>query len=78
MDSAGNVGLVTSVTIGLDGLPLIGYYDITNGDLKVAHCANAFCDDIAPDTTHRTASRQTRPTAPPPYSPSAGPTPARV
>jgi hypothetical protein len=43
LDSAGNVGAYTSVTVGADGLGLISYYDVTNGDLKVAHCANALC-----------------------------------
>ena len=32
----------TSITIGADGLGLISYYDVTNGDLKVAHCSNVF------------------------------------
>jgi len=31
------------VTIGADGLGLISYYDATNGDLKVAHCADIAC-----------------------------------
>jgi hypothetical protein len=31
------------VTIGTDGFPLISYRDVTNGDLKVAHCSNALC-----------------------------------
>jgi hypothetical protein len=39
----GNAGHGSSVTIGTDGLGLIGYRDETNGDLKVAHCSNAFC-----------------------------------
>src|SRR5262249_15811885 len=39
----GNVGAHSSVTIGTDRLPLISYYDVTNGDLKVAHCADANC-----------------------------------
>ena len=43
VDSAGEVGLHTSVTVGADGLPVISHYDWTNGDLKVAHCANAAC-----------------------------------
>ncbi len=43
LDSGGDVGQHTSVTIGTDDLPLISYWDITNGDLKVAHCANVFC-----------------------------------
>jgi Collagen triple helix repeat (20 copies) len=37
------VGDDTSVTIGADGLGLISYYDVSNGDLKVAHCSNTFC-----------------------------------
>jgi predicted regulator of Ras-like GTPase activity (Roadblock/LC7/MglB family) len=43
VDSGGNVGSYTSVTVGADGLPLISYYDLDNGDLKVAHCGNAAC-----------------------------------
>jgi hypothetical protein len=43
LDSAGNVGQYSSVTIGADGLPLITYYDATNSDLKVFHCSNALC-----------------------------------
>jgi hypothetical protein len=38
-----NVGVLTSVTVGADGLPIIGYYDYTNFDLKVAHCSNRLC-----------------------------------
>jgi hypothetical protein len=37
LDSAGEVGQDTSVTIGADGLVLISYYDSTNANLKVAH-----------------------------------------
>jgi hypothetical protein len=33
----------TSITIGLDGLPLISYFDLANEDLKVAHCNNPLC-----------------------------------
>jgi hypothetical protein len=43
LDSTGNVGAFTSVTIGADGQGLISYWDATNGDLKVAHCSNVFC-----------------------------------
>jgi len=43
VDAAAEVGPYTSLTIGADGLGLISYQDITNGDLKVAHCASAFC-----------------------------------
>lgn len=42
-DSTGDVGLYTSIIFGVDGLPLISYYDDTNGDLKVAHCGTPFC-----------------------------------
>ena len=43
VDTVGGVGQYTSLSIGADGLPVISYYDITNVDLKVAKCANAFC-----------------------------------
>jgi preprotein translocase subunit Sec61beta len=45
LDSAGYVGWYTSVTIGVDGLPLISYYDASIGNLKVFHCGNSFCVD---------------------------------
>jgi len=41
--AASNVGLYTSIAIGVDGLGLISYYDATDGDLKVAHCPNSSC-----------------------------------
>jgi hypothetical protein len=43
LDDTGDVGEHTSVTIGTDGLPLISYYDATNGALKVAHCDDTAC-----------------------------------
>jgi hypothetical protein len=45
---ANSVGAYTSIAIGLDGLPIISYYDQTNGDLKVAHCGDVYC--IFPNT----------------------------
>lgn len=42
-DPANNVGQYTSIKVGADGLPVISYYDVTAGDLKVAHCGNATC-----------------------------------
>jgi uncharacterized repeat protein (TIGR01451 family) len=39
----GGVGLHSAVTYGTDGLPLISYYDGTNGDLRVAHCLDVAC-----------------------------------
>lgn len=43
LDSDGNVGEGTSITIGADGFPLISYYDTTNGDLKLARCIDSVC-----------------------------------
>jgi hypothetical protein len=43
LDTAGDVGQYTAITIGDDGLGLISYYDATSGDLKVAHCSNVLC-----------------------------------
>jgi len=40
---AADVGQYTSIGIAGDGLPIISYYDVTNGDLKVAKCTNVFC-----------------------------------
>jgi hypothetical protein len=37
------VGRFSSITIGVDGLPIMSYYDAANGALKVAHCSNVFC-----------------------------------
>ncbi len=43
VDSAGSVGTYTSVAIGVDGRPLVSYYDNTNADLRVAHCSDLAC-----------------------------------
>jgi hypothetical protein len=43
VDSADVVGRFSSITIGADGLGLIGYHDTANGDLKVFHCSNLTC-----------------------------------
>jgi hypothetical protein len=37
------VGQHTSIAIGVDGLPIISYYDATAGALKVAHCNDPAC-----------------------------------
>ena len=37
------MGRHTSLAIGADGLGLISYQDVTNDDLKVAHCADVAC-----------------------------------
>ena len=43
LDSTGNVGYESSITIGADGFPIISYHDLTNQDLKVAKCGDASC-----------------------------------
>jgi hypothetical protein len=43
LETAGDSGRSPSLAIGADGLGLIAYYDITNRDLKVAHCENVPC-----------------------------------
>jgi hypothetical protein len=45
LDSTGSVGFYSAITIGIDGNPVISYYDDTNGDLKVAACNNPTCTD---------------------------------
>ncbi len=40
---AGDVGQDTSVTIGLDGMPVIAYTDVANTRLRIARCSNPFC-----------------------------------
>ena len=44
LDNTGQPGSDTSITIGADGLGLISYYDVANGDLKVVHCGNLVCN----------------------------------
>jgi len=50
IDSGGDVGQWTSITIGTDGLPIISYWDGTNRDLKVAHCNDVTCTGAATST----------------------------
>ncbi|MEZ5737986.1 MAG: hypothetical protein R3E68_00065, partial [Burkholderiaceae bacterium] len=40
----------TAIAIGSDGLPVISYHDLTNGDLKVAHCVDAACSSATLST----------------------------
>ncbi len=55
VDTGGFTGLYTSIAIGTDGNPVISYYDSTNGDLKVAKCANPACTGAATLTAVDTA-----------------------
>ena len=50
-DSANQVISYTSLAIGVDGWPVISYYDFTAGALKVAKCVNAACTGSATITT---------------------------
>lgn len=55
IDSASHVGQDTSIAMGAhDGLPLISYYDLTNGALKVAHCDNQTCSAATVSTIDST------------------------
>jgi len=41
VDSGNGNGV--SLALGADGLPVIAYHDITNGNLKVVECSSATC-----------------------------------
>ena len=51
VNGSGDRGRYSSITIGADGLPVISYFDVTNGDLKVAKCLfDASCPVTAVNT----------------------------
>jgi hypothetical protein len=43
VDTPGNVGWSTSITVGADGLPFVSYRDVDGGQVKGLHCPNVFC-----------------------------------
>jgi len=52
VDSAGSTGHYASIAIGLDGNPVISYWDSVNsGRLRVAKCGNPACTGAATITT---------------------------
>jgi hypothetical protein len=45
VDSSGNVGTNSSIAIQSNNNPVIAYYDVTNGMLKVAECTTSTCSN---------------------------------
>lgn len=52
---ADGTGRYNSIAIGTDGNPVVSYYDLPNGNLKVLHCNDFLCDGTD-DTTNLVAS----------------------
>jgi len=43
IDSAAYFGPYTAIAIGADNLPIIAYYEVGDGVLRVAHCNDIYC-----------------------------------
>jgi len=46
MDNGGIVGNYNSIAVGLDGFPVISYYDLSNKDLKLVKCTSQDCSSF--------------------------------
>lgn len=51
VDGSADVGYFSSIAIGADGFPVIGYQDGAAGSLKVAKCSNIACTGLVTLTT---------------------------
>lgn len=47
VDQSGDTGYDQSMTIGVDGMPVISYYDALDDALKVAHCSDPACNSAS-------------------------------
>jgi hypothetical protein len=54
LDTTGDVGEYTSITVDAFGNPIISYHDFDNGDLKVAACNNSACTTATTTTIDAT------------------------
>ena len=50
VESTNDVGATSDIEIGIDGLPVISFEDVTNGNLKVIKCQNASCTSTVSTT----------------------------
>ena len=50
LDSDDAVGITTSIAIGIDGYPIISYFDALTSNLKIVHCTTISCLTIFDDT----------------------------
>ncbi len=57
VDTAGNTGIHTSITIAPDGNPMISYQYVTAFDLRVADCSNPACTSATITTVDSTNDR---------------------